>query len=102
VTDDADRRWEQQRLELRADMREGFAQLNSRFDQLVTTKTFEAELRRIDDRQGGIEDDIQTLFAARETDRRRRSQDLMVWVIAGVGWLVTLIIAAMPYLRGGG
>ena len=59
--------WELRRAveQQRADMREGFAQLNSRLDKLVSQDAFQAEQRRVEDRLKAIERDQ----AAEKVDR---------------------------------
>jgi hypothetical protein len=52
--------WELKRFneQLRQDMREGFAGLNTRLDKVVTTEAFTAEQRRVDDKIRDLAEDI--------------------------------------------
>ena len=72
--------WELHRAvkKMSEDVANGFAQLNARLDKLVSTDTFNAEQRRVDDRLKDLADDIaserEARLTAQETERAERKE----------------------------
>lgn len=96
--------WELQRTheQLRADMREGFAQLNSRLDRLVSTDAFAAEQRRVDEKLKDLADDIaaereqrQIAIGSEKRERERgdsAQQSALDKLIANQKWIIVAVL----------
>lgn len=93
--------WELQRSheQLRADMREGFAGINSRLDRLVSSESFVAEQRRVDDRLNRITIDIEAERQARK-EGDQDQQKALDKLVANQRWLVAAVILPIALFLG--
>lgn len=90
---------EAQFKELREDIRQGFKDVNSRIDTLVTRNEFAAELRRIDEKHQAHVDATVNNFSAHDAEMEK----IIIgnrWgigiAVAGAGVLVAIVNAIMP------
>lgn len=90
---------ESQFKELREDIRQGFKDVNSRIDTLVTRNEFSAELRRIDEKHQAHVDMTNNSFSAHDAEMEK----IVIgnrWgigiAIAGAAVLVAIVNALMP------
>ncbi len=90
---------ESQFKELREDIRQGFKDVNTRIDTLVTRNEFSAELRRIDEKHQAHVDATNNNFNAHDAEMEK----IIIgnrWgigiAVAGAGVLVAIVNALMP------
>lgn len=101
--------WELKRSheQLRQDMREGFAQMNSRLDQVVTASAFTAEQRRVDDKLKDLAEDIanereqrqqaMTAESASRTEGDLRQQVALDKLVANQKWLIAAVLLPLAF-----
>ncbi len=83
---------------LRADMRDGFNQINQRLDKMPSSEVFAALLQNLERRVHDVEQDFANDQARRVSDRR-----LVVGaVLAAIGTLLTQVITSVLSAKGVG
>jgi len=99
--------WELKRIaeQQRTDMREGFAQINQRLDQLasqvVSKDAFQAEQRRVDERFAAQGSDIADEKTARTAEVQRLQSQIdkvAAWFKWGVSVLVPVLCVVLGWL----
>lgn len=102
--------WELQRTlnRVSADLKDGLAQINARFDSMVSTGVYQAEQRRVDDRLKELADDIAQEREARKADlaaltaQMERTAMWLRWIATGLIIPVVLAIANIVLAQGAG
>lgn len=83
---------------LRADMREGFNQVNQRLDKMPSSEVFAALLQNLERRVHDVEQDF-----ANDQQRRTSDRRLVVGaVLAAIGTLLTQVITSVLSAKGVG
>ena len=81
---------------LRADMRDGFSQINQRLDKMPSSEVFAALLQGLERRVHDVEQDVATDQQNRKADRR-----LMIGAgLAAAGSILTQIITSVLSAKG--